>query len=61
MSYMGNDVIESTVYDLPERSLTLPDIDKKDLLNALKRSKPSVSQKDLKQYEDWTKQFGVSD
>ena len=56
----GNFELKS-VYDLPDNSLFLPDLTKEDLLKALSRSKPSVSKDDLKVYEDWTKQYGVSD
>lgn len=55
------DFYQSSVYDLPEGSLVLPDLTGSDLEQALKRSKPSVSHGDLKEYENWTKQFGVSD
>ena len=59
-SAQGNFEIKS-VYDLPDNSLLLPDLTKQDMEKALTRSKPSVSQNDLKAYEDWTKQFGLSD
>ena len=49
------------VYDVPDNSLMLPEINSKDMMKALERSKPSVSKSDLKQYEEWTKQFGISD
>jgi len=29
------------------------------MLKALKRIKPSVSNKDLKDYKDWTEEYGV--
>ena len=51
----------SSVYDLPDNSLRLPDVNFTDMEKALQRSKPSVSKADLEVYEDWTKQFGVSD
>ena len=59
-SAQGNFEI-TTVYDLPDNSLLLPEINRNDMLKALERSKPSVSKSDLKQYEEWTKQFGISD
>lgn len=52
---------QSSVYDLPEGSLVLPDLTGSDLEKALVRSKPSVSHSDLKQYDEWTKQYGISD
>lgn len=58
---VGGDVVTSSVYDLPERSLMLPDLTRGDLQGALSKAKSSVSKGDLKQYEEWTKQFGVSD
>lgn len=57
----GNDIVTSSVYDLPERTLMLPDLTRNDLEQALHKAKSSVSKGDLKQYEEWTKQFGVSD
>lgn len=57
----GMGVRNCSIYDLPDRGLKLPEISKQDVLNALKKAKPSVNQKDLKQYEDWTVQFGVQD
>ena len=50
---------KGSVYDLPQNGLILPDITKEDLLNSIKNSKSSVSKGDLKQYEDWTNEFGV--
>lgn len=57
----GPEIVKSRVYDLPDGSLQLPDITREDLLRATQRAKPSVSKNDLAQYEDWTKQFGMSD
>lgn len=57
----GSKIRQCSVYDLPERTLYLPDLIMSDLEKALKKSKPSVSQGDIKEYVDWTKQFGVSD
>lgn len=61
MNSAGNDIISTSVYDLPERTLLLPELTRQDLEQALNKSKSSVSKGDLKQYEEWTKQFGVSD
>jgi vacuolar protein-sorting-associated protein 4 len=60
-NYNGGDCITSTVYELPNNALVLPDLTRQDLEAALTRSKSSVSKGDLKEYEEWTKQFGVSD
>ena len=57
----GMGVRNCTIYDLPDRGLKLPEVVREDVLNALSKTKPSVNQKDLKQYEDWTEQFGVQD
>jgi vacuolar protein-sorting-associated protein 4 len=57
----GQDCITSSVYDLPNNSLLLPDLTREDLEASLLRSKSSVSKDDLKQYDEWTRQFGVSD
>lgn len=47
-NYSGNDVLISSVYNLPEGKLILPEITTSDLEKAVKRSKPSVSKNDLK-------------
>lgn len=60
MDAKGN-FVTTSVYDLPERSLILPELTKGDLEKALTKAKPSVSKADLAQYDEWTKQFGVSD
>lgn len=54
----GFNVIQSTVYDLPDRCLELPAITLSDFAASMKRSKCSVSQADLKEFEEWTKQYG---
>ncbi len=59
--HWNGQIKQSRVYDLPHNSLILPSLTKGDLINALKKAKSSVSPGDLKQYEDWTKKFGVSD
>jgi vacuolar protein-sorting-associated protein 4 len=54
----GYNVIQSTVYDLPDRSLELPALTLNDFRLSMKRSKCSVSLADLKEFEDWTAQYG---
>ena len=54
----GYNVIQSSVYDLPDRSLVLPAVSHNDFVISMKRSKCSVSLADLKQYEEWTKMYG---
>lgn len=54
----GYNVIEKSIYELPDRSLVLGAISANDFIVSMKRSKCSVSQADLKVYEDWTRQYG---
>lgn len=54
----GFNVIQTTVYDLPDRSLELPALTPNDFVISMKRSKCSVSQGDLKQFEEWTRLYG---
>lgn len=54
----GMNVIQSSVYDLPDRSLELPPVSLADFEKSMRRSKCSVSQEDLVQYEEWTAQYG---
>lgn len=54
----GYNVIQSSVYDLPDKSLVLPAMSVNDFVVSMKRSKCSVSQDDLKQYEEWTRLYG---
>lgn len=60
-SVKSSEVYFSDVFSLPPNSLHLPHVTRKDIFSALKRNKPSVSTKDLFQYEEWTRQFGMSD
>lgn len=60
MSAKGN-FVNMSVYQLPDHSLVLPEITSQDMERAAAKAKPSVSKADLVQYEEWTKQFGVSD
>eukprot|EP01089_Gocevia_fonbrunei_P012040 TRINITY_DN2743_c0_g1_i1.p1 TRINITY_DN2743_c0_g1~~TRINITY_DN2743_c0_g1_i1.p1 ORF type:complete len:397 (-),score=111.95 TRINITY_DN2743_c0_g1_i1:6-1196(-) len=39
--------------------LILPPVKKDDFFEALKKAKPSVNNKDLKEFEEWTHQFGT--
>ena len=54
----GYNVIESTVYDLPDNSLELPALSLQDFIKSTKRSKSSVSPKDLLEFEEWTRLYG---
>lgn len=54
----GVNVKRCTVYELEDRSLVLPKVSINDFLISLKRSKSSVSLADLKEYEEWTRQYG---
>lgn len=50
--------IEMELKDVSESDLMSPIVGKMDFLKVLASSKPSVSQEDLKQYEDYTELFG---
>lgn len=54
----GYNVIQTSVYDLPDNSLELPPISLNDFKISMTRSKCSVSKDDLKEFEDWTKLYG---
>lgn len=54
----GYNVFQTSVYDLPDRSLELPPITLNDFRISMKRSKCSVSQDDLKEFEEWTRLYG---
>ena len=60
-NYSGTDYIVANLYDLPNHSLILPDLTRADLEKALLNTKPSVSKADLKRFDNWTKEFGMSD
>jgi vacuolar protein-sorting-associated protein 4 len=57
----GPGVKNCSVYELPDRSLKLAELTREDLFEATKKAKPSVNSSDLKEYEDWTEQFGIQD
>ncbi|CAD8067879.1 unnamed protein product [Paramecium sonneborni] len=46
------------MYDIKGGQLYLPQIEYDDFLSVLPKCRPSVSQGDLKKYEDWTAEFG---
>eukprot|EP00388_Colpodella_angusta_P001786 GDKJ01005402.1.p1 GENE.GDKJ01005402.1~~GDKJ01005402.1.p1 ORF type:complete len:428 (+),score=97.72 GDKJ01005402.1:48-1331(+) len=50
--------IESNINDLPSHMVTSPPILMDDFLQAIAKTKPSVSKNDLKVYEDWTNEYG---
>ena len=55
---MGHDIITSSIFDLPDRSLDLGEVSKEDFIKSLKRTKATNNKADLKQFEDWTAEFG---
>mmetsp|Transcript_7392 Transcript_7392/g.8454 ORF Transcript_7392/g.8454 Transcript_7392/m.8454 type:complete len:455 (-) Transcript_7392:373-1737(-) len=46
------------LWDVPPEQLQAPDVSIKDFTNVLKHSFSSVSPQELKEYDEWTKQFG---
>jgi len=52
------DAEEKTLMDIPGDQLRPVDVCMDHFESALKHSKPTVSQKDLEKFEEWTKEFG---
>ena len=52
------DAIEMGWEDVPSEALLEPYVDKKDFIKAIKSSRPTVSDVDLKRNEEWTREFG---
>lgn len=52
------DAIEMTWEAVASDELLEPVVEKKDFIRAIKASRPTVSEADLKRNEDWTKEFG---
>ena len=50
-----------TIENLPFDSLLLPEITDDDLLEAVSKTKPSVSQNDIKVYLKYNKEYGISE
>jgi SpoVK/Ycf46/Vps4 family AAA+-type ATPase len=46
------------MHELPAGSIRLPPLTMYHFTMALQKSKPSVNQKDLQQYIEWTKSYG---
>ncbi len=57
-SSMDSGAIEMSLYDVPSDKLLPPPVTVEDFYKALTTSKPSVSQKDLINYEKFTAEFG---
>lgn len=43
---------------VPTQELLEPQVEKKDFIKAIKASRPTVSDVDLKRNEEWTREFG---
>lgn len=43
---------------IPSDELLEPQVEKKDFFKAIKASRPTVSEVDLKKNEEWTREFG---
>ncbi|KAH9260650.1 hypothetical protein BASA81_001117 [Batrachochytrium salamandrivorans] len=50
--------VRMSLYDVEGSKLVVPDVTFDDFIVAMSKSKPSVDQKELKRFEDWTKEFG---
>jgi vacuolar protein-sorting-associated protein 4 len=57
-SASGPDIVVKSLYDLPNSSLQLPKLTIKDLEKSRIKKRPSVGPENLKQYLEWTTQFG---
>lgn len=55
---MAEGAVEMNLTDVPDNKLYPPVVQMSDFLKALKTTRPSVSQADLAQYVQWTKEFG---
>lgn len=53
------DAIEMTWESVSSDELLEPIVDFKDFVKAVKSSKPTVSQEDLKRNAEWTNEFGI--
>lgn len=53
------DSIPMTYLDIPENKAKAPALAPKDVLYSIEKIKPTVSHETLKEYEDWTKEFGI--
>ena len=52
------EAIEMTWEDVPSEELLEPLVERKDFVKAIKSSRPTVSEVDLKRNEEWTHEFG---
>ncbi|KAL1867153.1 hypothetical protein VTK73DRAFT_4315 [Phialemonium thermophilum] len=52
------DAIEMTWEQVSSEQLLEPRVEKKDFIRAIKASRPTVSEADLKRNEEWTREFG---
>lgn len=52
------DAIEMTWEKVASDELLEPLVEKKDFIRAIKASRPTVSEADLKRNEEWTREFG---
>ena len=52
------EAIEMTWEDVQSEELLEPLVEKKDFVKAIKASRPTVSDTDLKRNEEWTHEFG---
>ena len=50
--------IEMSWEQVPTEELLEPQVEKKDFIKAIKSSRPTVSDADLKRNEEWTHEFG---
>ncbi len=52
------EAIEMTWEDVQSEELLEPLVERKDFIKAIKSSRPTVSEVDLKRNEEWTHEFG---
>lgn len=54
----GPDIVDGNWMTLPKENIEIPIIGVQDLETVMKKTKPSVDRTQLKQYEQWTNEFG---
>ncbi len=50
--------VKMTFIDVPRGKLKAPAVQREDVITVLRDIKASVSQEEIKKYDEWTKQFG---
>lgn len=54
------DAIEMTYHDVPDDKVVEPPLQMLDFITALRVVRPSLDPGEIKKFEDWTHQFGIT-